>query len=341
MNGEFNSNTSEHQTNHKKYAVIKEIVAAIFRTLFLSTLVAFIAILLISGNFLGFFNFGTDFSPFPATHDNTSFSDALKFMKEVPFNKIDKLEKWTSPITIRYEGNYKPKDIETLKKIVSSFNTIKGFPGIKFVDSNENVLVSFVSKVEFPKYKEKYQADSNYQSFCKYYSSDDVLYKGAIVIINEGLQGYQNSVVLHEFFHLVGFFDHTNIRSSILNKSGPVPTMSATDVLAFKMIYNPDIKPKTTYQGLLDYYSKADISSYISASKPSKPNNPNAGFIIPIAIMAFILLFTFLTSIKRTGFIIAASSLLASTIVCVIVFYYFYMQRTDIMNIVNGFINKF
>lgn len=318
----------------KKSLILSEIVSSAVRTTFLTFILLLATLILSQSNLLGYFNFGTSFNAFPNEYKNVAFSDVFGFLKEVPFNKVNQLEKWATPIKIRYEGKYNQKDIEVLNEIAKSFNTIKGFPGIKIVDQGENVLVSYITLNEFSQYKEKYKADADKQSFCMHNTNNGIIYKGNIVIINDGFQGYKNSTVLHEFFHLIGFFDHTTMSESILNKVGPVPSLSTVDVLAFKMIYNPNIKAKATYSDIEKYYSKADVNTYISYSNKSTKNSTNI-FII-IAIVAFFLMIDFLSSIKKFGILLSIFKVIISVLVCGTILYFY----KDIEILFHKFIQK-
>ncbi|MCL2549731.1 MAG: hypothetical protein FWE78_02165, partial [Methanimicrococcus sp.] len=82
--------------------------------------------------------------------EDVHFTAGTSFIYETQLLRVRSVEKWVTPIKIRYEGNPTNEDIEILNKIIKDFNKINGFPGMKIVDKDENVLLIFAPKEAMP-----------------------------------------------------------------------------------------------------------------------------------------------------------------------------------------------
>ena len=266
---------------------------------------------------------GAPFEPFPTRIPQLALQDAYDFYKDVPFGKVDRLEKWTSPIRLRVEGNFSQKDLDALKTLVARFDSVKGFPGIRFVTSGENVLVSYIAPSQYAAYKAKYKADTTDQSFCSHWSTAGVMTKAGIVIVNEGSQSYVDETVLHEFTHLVGFVNHSPMRDSILNTVGPVRSLSPVDLLAFRMYYDARVKPNMTLAQVEKAFAKADVSSFLTPGAPLEPSDAWPELGIPLAVAAAGLLLVFLASLRAHGLALSLAKACASGSAVLLVAYLF------------------
>lgn len=300
--------------------ILTALVRMGLRSFMLCVVLTLMATLLNFVKLPGYLNPGMSFSPFPIIREE-NFDRALTFLKEAPLRNGAKLEKWQSPIRIRYEGNPGAKDITALEQMIAGFNKIEGFPGIVLVEKDENVLLSYITREQFPEYQKRYDADADYTSFCKHFSKNSIIYKAAIVIYCEGLQGYRNSTVLHEMTHLMGFYNHTTLRDSILNEFGPVAGMSSTDFLALSMVYNPAITPAISYETLENYYRTVPVSAY--SASPLTPSSRSFPVLLKIAFgfCIVLLLLQFPSEKKRGTALQAFVSLLFGIFVCIAFFW--------------------
>lgn len=316
----------------KRQRPLSLLIQSFFRSFFLFALLLAVLLLLRHSSIPGMIGLGDPFDAFPDRIPAAiGFSDAFTFLKEVPFVRVSKLEKWKAPIKVRVEGKYNNADLEALQNIADRFNTVKGFPGISIVDSGENVLVSYIARSEFETYRAKYKAEADNQSFCIHYTTNGVITKGAIVLINETDRGLQDAVALHEFFHLVGFFDHTSLRDSILNEVGPVPSLSPTDLLAFRMLYDPKVPVLATYADLQKTFAGAELRQYLVPSAPLVPDDALPDLTLPLLIAGFVLLVSFLARLRRFGFPLSLGVLGVSLLACVSVSTLYYSYYPQIM----------
>ena len=330
-NKEKDSRTPKSYKSKSFGMFIKELIVTLIKSFLICTFLIAVLLGLSYSNVLGYIYPGIGFHPFPSKSDS-DFQRALQYIQNTSLSDSSVLEKWTTPIKLRYDGKYSEKDIDALKKITESFNSVEGFPGITLVESNENVLLSYVNTGEqFERYKDLYSKDEGTTSFCTHYSKSNAIYRAGIVIYCNGLQGYRNSTVLHEFTHLIGFYNHSDLRDSILNTKGPVACMSPTDLLAFKMYYNPDIYPGATFDTIKDYYSKADITEYQFATDTEKTNEYPLMIKITGWLAAVIMLLAFSPFRKNINFLRQTVYLIAALAVCYLFFNYLINFLPDIL----------
>lgn len=222
------------------------------RRLFAFGAAAVFSLLIVCGlganlNLWGYLNPGNDFQPFPAEGKGDA-EQALRQIKSMCFTESEILHKWSKPIRLKVKGSPGEKDIWALDKIIACFNEVPGFPGITKVESDENCTIVFTEPDNYAEYKELCEPEEYGRSFCSAYISQGAIQRAVIVIEPGGKQGYRNSVILHEMYHLLGFHTHTEDKNSILNTRGPVSGLSANDLLAFEMIYRPAVSAGATLE---------------------------------------------------------------------------------------------
>ena len=179
-------------------------------------------------------------------------------------SRVRGVEKWTAPIKIRYEGNPTDEDIDILNQIIKEFNTVHGFPGMKLANKNENVLLIFAPKETLPDIQQQYNLSEIDKGICQRFSEKGEINRAILVIESDVDQDYKNSVLLHEMFHMVGFYGHVYDNTSILNREGePVFGLSDADTLALRMLYNPEIPIGMTYYEMNEYYRETEISDFL------------------------------------------------------------------------------
>jgi len=276
---------------------------------------------------------GAPFEPFPSRIPQLTLQDAYDFYEDVPFGKVDRLEKWTSRIRLRYEGNCDAADLVALKAIVARFNSVKGFPGIQFVTSGENVLISYIEPSQYATYRTKYRTDTTDESFCSHWSTNGVITKAGIVIVDRGSQSYVDETVLHEFTHLVGFVNHSPERDSILNTVGPVPSLSPVDLLALRMYYDARVKPGMTLTQVKKAFVKAKVSEFIVAGPPLSPDDAWPELAVPLAVAAAGLLLVFLASIRSFGVALSLVKACASASAILLVAWLFTAYFPQVMDL--------
>ncbi|WNY23898.1 hypothetical protein MmiHf6_12210 [Methanimicrococcus hongohii] len=198
------------------------------------------------------------------SEDVIDFSYGLNFIYETQLSRVRTIEKWSSPIKIKYEGNPTKEDIAVLKRIIKEFNTINGLPEMKIVNKDENVLLVYTPKESLPTIQEKYNLSEIDKGICRRRSENGEIISAVLVIESDISQEYKNSVVLHEFFHLVGFYEHSFDKTSVINRDGEaVPKLSAVDTLSFKMLYHPEITIGMTYEEISTYYQNKDMNEIL------------------------------------------------------------------------------
>jgi hypothetical protein len=189
------------------------------------------------------------------SYDSVSFMEGMFFIYEVQLSRVQTVEKWAAPIRIRYEGNPTKEDIAVLNQIIRDFNKINGFPGMKIVNQDENVLLIYAPKDALPEIQQKHNLGEIDKGICRRFSEEGEIKQAIIVIESDVDQDYKNSVVLHEFFHMIGFYSHSFDNTSIINRIGePVPKLSAVDTLAFRMLYHPEILIGMEYDEMNMFY---------------------------------------------------------------------------------------
>ena len=196
--------------------------------------------------------------------EDVHFTAGTSFIYETQLLRVRSVEKWVTPIKIRYEGNPTNEDIEILNKIIKDFNKINGFPGMKIVDKDENVLLIFAPKEAMPEIQQQYNLGEIDKGICQRFSERGEIKRAIIVIESDVDQDYKNSVLLHEIFHMVGFYGHVYDNTSILNRdSEPVFGASGIDTLALKMLYNPEIAVGMSYLEMINYYQDKEIAEFL------------------------------------------------------------------------------
>ncbi|MDV0447579.1 hypothetical protein MsAg5_14860 [Methanosarcinaceae archaeon Ag5] len=223
----------------------------------------FVSIIYLQENITDHFKSDSNFQVLNKDETLLSFPDGMNFIYETQLSKVRSIEKWVTPIKIKYEGDPTKEDIKFLNNIIKEFNKIDGFPGMKIVNKDENVLLIYATKETLPKYQEKYNTEDVDKGICHHFSENGEITQAIIIIESDIDQDYKNSVVLHEIFHMVGFYGHYYNNSSIINQNGePVSGLSATDTLALKMLYNPEILIGMKYYEIREYYQNKEMNDF-------------------------------------------------------------------------------
>lgn len=188
--------------------------------------------------------------------ESRSYSEeSLVFIYDVQLSKVQKIEKWTKTLKIKAEGNPTEEDLLMMNTIIEEFNTVDGFPGMSLVESGENVLIIYAAKEDLQEIQRKHNLDPVDKGICRRTSENGEIKQAIIVIESDIDQDYKNSVVLHEMFHMIGFYGHSNNDESIINrKSIPVGGLSVIDTAAFRMLYDSDTSVGMDYTDLKSLY---------------------------------------------------------------------------------------
>ncbi len=326
-------NAAPHRAAKRPEGPVRAFVSGWFGGFVLAAVVLLGARFVLASPIPGLLGAETPFDAFPARIEAASFRDAFDFLADCPYSKIDRLEKWTKPIKVRVEGLYDAEDLAVLESIVARFSSVKGFPGMSLVASGENVLVSYITMDSYAYYKKKYSASTTDESYCSHWASNGAYTKAGIVIrVDEGSHGYRNSVVLHEFFHLVGFQSHTTMRQSIVNAVGPVPSLSSVDLLAFRMLYDPAVKPLATLSQFEKAFEGKKASAYLVPSAPYERDDALPDLPLPAAALGALLLLALPASVKRLGAGAAFARLfaqLSGALLAAYLYWSFYPQFMD------------
>ncbi|WNY29164.1 hypothetical protein MmiEs2_13870 [Methanimicrococcus stummii] len=195
--------------------------------------------------------------------DTIELAAGLNFIYEVQLSKVLTIEKWNMPIKMKVEGNPSKEDINILNHIIKDFNKVNGFPDMGIVNEDENVLLIYVPKADLSKVQKEYNLGEIDKGICQSFSENGEIQRAIIVIESDVDQDYKNSVVLHEIFHMIGFYGHSYDNASVLNQiEKPVPKLSTIDTLAFRMLYNPEIMVGMNYHELNIYYQDKEITNF-------------------------------------------------------------------------------
>lgn len=217
----------------------------------------------------GYINPGWGFKVFVSDKLPPDFKTSLKIIEETTYSDNTGLVRWRTPVTMTYAGDPSDGDIETVKLMVEAFNTIPGFPGINLVSDYNNASITFATKENHEELKRQLNTTDDsvcaVQSTTYHHTGETFISAADILIAPGGMQGYRNSVILHECFHMVGFTGHTSHASSIINTLGPVPGLSAADKLAFMMIYCQDLTYETTLEDFKAYFGKTTVEEFTGA----------------------------------------------------------------------------
>lgn len=199
------------------------------------------------------------FSVLNESSSSVSFEDGLSFIYEVQLSRVHTVEKWVTPIKIKCGGNPTREDTDAVERIIKDFNKIDGFPGMEIVDENENVLLIYATRETLPDIQRTYDLPEIDKGICQRFLENDAISRAIIVIESDVDKNYKNCVVLHEMFHMIGFYGHAYNNESVINqKNIPVSELSAVDTKAFQMLYNEEITVGMTYSEILKFYEGTD-----------------------------------------------------------------------------------
>lgn len=138
---------------------------------------------------------------------------------------------------------------------------------MEIINKDENVVLIYTSKETLPEVRQEYNLShlTIDKGVCQSFSENGEI-KQAIIIIEADVESnIKNSVVLHEIFHMVGFYGHSYDNTSIINQIGePVPNYSAVDTLSFRMLYHPEIPIGMEYHEMNAYYQDMNLVEVLS-----------------------------------------------------------------------------
>ena len=220
---------------------------------------------------LGYLNPGIRFTVFAKQPPPEDFSKALSLIRESCFGELPELQKWQQPIRLQVQGDPTDRDREALARMAEAFSSLPGFPGLTITEEEGNATIIYAAKDNFKALAQQYGSGRFKRSFCTTRRLDGVICEAVIVLEPGGLQGYRNSVMLHECFHMIGFQSHPTDRESVLNTIGPVPSLSPTDQLAFRMVYDPGVSVGDSYDEIAAYFNGKKIEDYTGIPAVAEP----------------------------------------------------------------------
>jgi len=161
------------------------------------------------------------------------------------------VQKWTTPVYYKVEGNYTKEDSAVLGEIVSALNAIDGFPGMKQTDSGENYTIKFVNADEFETQAGDYVnheiADGSATWW--YDDAENCITNVLVFVRNDIEQENRTSVIQEEIINSLGLGNDSMLREdSIIYQGVSFPQQpSDIDMLLIKLLYSAEISCGMNY----------------------------------------------------------------------------------------------
>lgn len=184
--------------------------------------------------------------------DGVSVSDVIVYFNEVCLaaefvNSGDpsRLQKWTSPIYYKLNGEFTQEDYDTLTSFVYLLNTISGFPGI--YESQDPLMTNL--PIYFCTQDEMISVlGDNFQNMdggVTFWYTDDMIHTGTICFRTDLDQYLRNSVILEEIYNGLGPVQDTDLRpdSIIYSEFSQPQCLTEIDILLLRLLYHPQMLP--------------------------------------------------------------------------------------------------
>ena len=154
-----------------------------------------------------------------------------------------RLQKWTSPIYFKLNGEYTQEDYDTLISFVYLLNTISGFPGIY---ETQDPLITNLSIHFCDQEGMVARLGENFRWMdggVTFWYTEDMIHKATICYRTDLDQYLRNSVILEEIYNGLGPIQDTDLRSdSIIYAGYSIPqSLTAVDELLLRLLYHPQM----------------------------------------------------------------------------------------------------
>ena len=153
------------------------------------------------------------------------------------------VQKWTTPIIYSLNGATK-SDRDIINYISEQFNDIEGFPGMYEAQDGfiPNLVVSFLPYDEMNEKNNTPEAKGS-DGFATFYYDNNEIYDGFIYISSEMEGDMRRSVIMEEFYNILGPIQDTILRSDsiIYQYESTATDFTEMDILLLKLLYHPDI----------------------------------------------------------------------------------------------------
>lgn len=227
------------------------------KTIFIMFIITIILISIINKKVYVKYNPGFTLNFVTSSLEKTNFNNAYDLLDDCIFKNSDVIKKYSTNIRVKVSGNYTNKDINSINLIINNLKNTN--INIELVDNNENMEIVFDDNTKL----NNINGDIEY----KFDTNNNIIYS-KVVVNHTNTQGFMNSLLMHNFLHLLGLINDTEIKESILS-SGLALSLSPTDLLAIKMIYNNNIKSNMSSNEFYEYYKIVDYYEFISEGDKS------------------------------------------------------------------------
>ena len=195
--------------------------------------------------------------PEPPTHSalyipGVETEDVIRWYNEVALDAeyvnggdATLVQKWSSGISYALLGEPTEEDRRVLSNMVTTLNSISGFPGMYETTDpgSANLKIHFVSESEMLDIMgSDYAGNDGAVTF--WYDGNNSIYTGVICIRTDLDQYVRNSVIQEEIYNGMGPAQDTDLRSDSLIYSGysTPQQMTQVDLLIMKLLYHPHIR---------------------------------------------------------------------------------------------------
>ncbi len=157
------------------------------------------------------------------------------------------VQKWTTPLCYRIEGNPTAEDAAVLTTFTADLNAVEGFPGMYEAaeGETENLTIRFLDQTAF--YDAFYTVvgdeDAYGATWFYYYTDTNNIYTATIGCRTDMDQSERNSVLIEEIVNTLGFTDTVLREDSIVYQySDDNTTLSDIDWLLLRLLYHPQMQ---------------------------------------------------------------------------------------------------